>query len=241
MAIDKPDPLAELVHTRGVDARVSSPDGEVDSPVDEGEVRAAVGELQAAGVEALTVSLLNSYLNPEQEQRVRDIVAAEYPDLPVSISSEIVPEYGEYERALTTVINDYARPSVIEYLDDLDRTLGAEGFDGRMNIVRSDGGLMSSGAARDRPVEMALSGPSGGVVGAASIASKKGIDDVLTLVDATLSNSGGRNVEETYLYQGHALLASGDTAAATAAYQRAIQLNPNFIPAQEALDSLPQE
>jgi len=181
MAMDKPDPLADLVHTRGVDARVSSPDGEIDSPVDEDDVRQAVGELYDAGVEALTVSLLNSYLNPEQEERVREIVATEYPDLPVSISSEIVPEYGEYERALTTVINDYARPSVIDYLDDLDRTLGAEGFDGRMNIVRSDGGLMSSGAARDRPVEMALSGPSGGVVGAASIAGKKGIDDVLTL------------------------------------------------------------
>jgi N-methylhydantoinase A len=181
MAMDKPGPLADLVHTRGIDARVSAPDGDVDSPVDGDEVRAAVGELAEVGVEALTVSLLNSYLNPEQEERVREIVAEEYPDLPVSVSSDIVPEYGEYERALTTVINDYARPSVIDYLDDLNASLGAEGFDGRMNIVRSDGGLMSSAAARDRPVEMALSGPSGGVVGAASIAGKKGIDDVLTL------------------------------------------------------------
>jgi len=181
MAMDKPDPLADLVHTRGIDARVSSPDGAIDSAVDREEVRAAVGDLQAAGVEALTVALMNSYLNPEQEERVRDIIAEEYPDLPVSISSDIVPEYGEYERTLTTVINDYARPAVIDYLDDLDGRLGEAGFAGRMNIVRSDGGLMSSGAARDRPVEMALSGPSGGVVGAASIAAKKGIDDVLTL------------------------------------------------------------
>ena len=79
------------------------------------------------------------------------------------------------------MINDYARPSLITYLDDLDETLSGEGFAGKMNVVRSDGGLMSSAAARERPVEMALSGPSGGVVGAASVASKKGVGNVLTL------------------------------------------------------------
>jgi N-methylhydantoinase A len=181
MAMEKPEPLADLVDTRGIDARVSSPDGEVGRPVDDEEVRTAVADLHDAGVEAITVALMNSYLNPAQEERVREIVNEGFPDLPVSISSEIVPEYGEYERTLTTVINDYARPSLIDYLDDLDARLSGEGFAGKMNVVRSDGGLMSSAAARNRPVEMALSGPSGGVVGAASIASKRGVDDVLTL------------------------------------------------------------
>jgi N-methylhydantoinase A len=99
----------------------------------------------------------------------------------VSISSDIVPEYGEYERTLTTVINDYARPQVIQYLDDLDASLDDAGSTATMNVVRSDGGLMSSAAAKRRPVELALSGPSGGVVGAATIASKKGVPNVLTL------------------------------------------------------------
>jgi N-methylhydantoinase A len=179
--MEKPDPLADLVDTRGVAGKINSPAGEETQPLDEAAVRTAVQELQEAGVEAVTVALLNSYLNPAHEERVRAIIEAEAPGLPVSISSEIVPEYGEYERTLTTVINDYARPQVIQYLDDLDASLEDAGSTAKMNVVRSDGGLMSSAAAKRRPVELALSGPSGGVVGAATIASKKGVPDVLTL------------------------------------------------------------
>ena len=181
MDMQKPDPLADLVDTRGVAGTIDSPGGEETEPLDEDAVRSAVRDLQAAGVEAVTVALLNSYLNPTHEERVREIVAEEAPELPVSISAEIVPEYGEYERTLTTVINDYARPQVIRYLDDLDDSLEAAGSSATMNVVRSDGGLMSSAAAKNRPVELALSGPSGGVVGAATIAATKGVPDVLTL------------------------------------------------------------
>jgi len=181
IGMEKPDPLADLVDTRGVAGKINSPAGEETQPLDESAVRTAVQELQEAGVEAVTVALLNSYLNPAHEERVREIIEAEAPGLPVSISSEIVPEYGEYERTLTTVINDYARPQVIQYLDDLDASLEDAGSTAKMNVVRSDGGLMSSAAAKRRPVELALSGPSGGVVGAATIASKKGVPDVLTL------------------------------------------------------------
>jgi N-methylhydantoinase A len=181
IGMEKPDPLADLVDTRGVGGKISSPAGEETEPLDEQAVRTAVRDLQAAGVEAVTVALLNSYLNPAHEERVREIIEAEAPELPVSISSDIVPEYGEYERTLTTVINDYARPQVIQYLDDLDASLEEAGSTATMNVVRSDGGLMSSTAAKRRPVELALSGPSGGVVGAATIASKKGVPDVLTL------------------------------------------------------------
>ncbi|WP_226004950.1 hydantoinase/oxoprolinase family protein [Natrinema salinisoli] len=181
MDMEKPTPLADLVDTRSVGGRITSPDGSEQEPIDEEAVRAAVRELADSGVESLTVALLNSYLNPAHERQVRDIIQDECPDLPVSISAEIVPEYGEYERTLTTVINDYARPQVIDYLDDLDDSLEAAGSTAKMNVVRSDGGLMSSDAAKHRPVELALSGPSGGVVGAATIAEKKGVPDVLTL------------------------------------------------------------
>ena len=181
MDMEKPDPLADLVDTRGIGGTISSPEGEETEPLDEAAVREAVQDLGAAGVESVTVALLNSYLNPTHEQRVREIIQEEAPDLPVSISSEIVPEYGEYERTLTTVINDYARPTVINYLDDLDDSLADIGSEATMDVVRSDGGLMSSAAAKERPVDLALSGPSGGVVGAATIADKKGVSDVLTL------------------------------------------------------------
>ncbi|UHQ95069.1 hydantoinase/oxoprolinase family protein [Haloterrigena alkaliphila] len=181
MDMEKPAPLADLVDTRSVSGRIGSPEGAEQEPIDEAEVRAAVRELADSGVESLTVALLNSYLNPTHEREVRDIIQDECPDLPVSISAEIVPEYGEYERTLTTVINDYARPQVIDYLEDLDDSLEDAGSTAKMNVVRSDGGLMSSDAAKHRPVELALSGPSGGVVGAATIAEKKGVPDVLTL------------------------------------------------------------
>jgi N-methylhydantoinase A len=181
IGMEKPDPLADLVDTRGVAGKISAPAGEEVEPLDEAAVRTAVQELQAAGVEAVTVALLNSYLNPVHEERVREIVEEEAPGLPVSISAEIVPEYGEYERTLTTVINDYARPQVIQYLDDLDASLEEAGSTATMNVVRSDGGLMSSTAAKRLPVELALSGPSGGVVGAATIAEKTDVPDVLTL------------------------------------------------------------
>ena len=95
MAMEKPAPRADLVDTRGIDARVSSPDGAVDQPVDDEEVRAAVSDLHESGVEAITVALMNAYLNPAQEERVREIIRDEFPDVPVSISSDIVPEYGE--------------------------------------------------------------------------------------------------------------------------------------------------
>jgi N-methylhydantoinase A len=181
IGMEKPDPLADLVDTRGVAGKISAPAGGEVEPLDEAAVRTAVQGLQAAGVEAVTVALLNSYLNPVHEERVREIVEEEAPGLPVSISAEIVPEYGEYERTLTTVINDYARPQVIQYLDDLDASLEEAGSTATMNVVRSDGGLMSSTAAKRRPVELALSGPSGGVVGAATIAEKTDVPDVLTL------------------------------------------------------------
>jgi N-methylhydantoinase A len=181
IGMEKPDPLADLVDTRGISGTVASPEGEIEDPIDDEEIRAAIRELQAAGVDSLSVALLNSYLEPAHERRVREIAAEEAPELPVSISAEIVPEYGEYERTLTTVINDYARPQVIEYLDGLDASLEEAGSTARMNVVRSDGGLMSSGAAKRQPVDLALSGPSGGVVGAATVAETKGVPDVLTL------------------------------------------------------------
>jgi N-methylhydantoinase A len=174
--MEKPDPLASLVGTRGISGRIGSPESEEQEPIDEEEVRRKVRDPYESGVESLTVALLNSYLNSDHKRRVKRIVDEEFSDLPVSVSSDIVPEYGEYERTLTTVINHYARPQVIEYLEDIE----AAESSATTNVVRSDGGLMSSDTARRRPVELALSGPSGGVVGAATIAEKKGIPDVLT-------------------------------------------------------------
>lgn len=180
MGLDKPDPLADLTDTRGIQERINA-QGQIVQPLVEQEIKTKIKELVDSGIEAMAVALLNSYVNPEHEQRVQRISKEMYPNLPVTISSEIVPEYGEYERALTTVINTYARPQVRKYLEDLESSNRENGFNGHINIVRSDGGTMSPEAATQRPIDIAFSGPSGGVVGSAYLANLIQIPNVLVL------------------------------------------------------------
>jgi N-methylhydantoinase A len=180
MGMIKPPPLVELWSTRGITGRIAA-DGSVVAPLDEDEVGVAVDALIADGVESVTIGFLNSYVNPEHERRAREIAHARHPELPISISSDLVSEYREYERTLTAVLNAYVQPEVIRYVDGLDRLLAAEGFGGRLNVVRSDGGTMSTLAAKERPVDTAFSGPSGGVVGAAYVANQIGAPNMLTL------------------------------------------------------------
>lgn len=180
MGMIKPEPLAPLWHTRGIGGRIAADGSEVE-PLDEDAVELAIDELVAAGVESVTIGLLNSYVNAAHEQRARELARSGHPDLPVSISSDLVSEYREYERTLTAVLNAYVQPQVIRYVDGLERLLGKEGFGGRLNVVRSDGGTMSTLAAKERPVDTAFSGPSGGVVGAAWLAQRIDAPNVLTL------------------------------------------------------------
>lgn len=180
MGMIKPPPLAPLWHTRGIGGRIAAGGSEVE-PLDEAAVRSAIDELVADGVQSVTIGLLNSYINPDHERRARDIARASHPDLPVSISSDLMSEYREYERTLTAVLNAYVQPQVIRYVDGLERLLGDDGFSGRLNVVRSDGGTMSTLATKERPVDTAFSGPSGGVVGAAWLARRIGAPNVLTL------------------------------------------------------------
>jgi N-methylhydantoinase A len=179
MGMVKPAPLVPLWLTRPVPERMSAV-GEVVTPLDEDAVRAAIEQLVQDGIESLTVSFLNAYVNPEHERRARELAAEVAPGLPVSISSDLVSEYREYERTLTAVLNSYVQPQVIKYVDHLERELREKGFAGRFNIVRSDGGTMSARATKDRPVDIAFSGPSGGAVGAAYLSRQMGVPSVLT-------------------------------------------------------------
>ncbi len=180
MGMIKPDPLVPLWRTHGIAERMGA-DGAVVEPLDEDAVRAAVQALIEDGIESLTIAFLNAYVNPAHERRARELAVEVKPGLPVSISSDLMSEYREYERALTAVLNSYVQPQVLKYVDHLDSQLREEGFTGRFNIVRSDGGTMSAKATKERPVDIAFSGPSGGVVGAAYLASQAGVPDVLTL------------------------------------------------------------
>jgi N-methylhydantoinase A len=179
MALQKPDPPADPTDTVGITERIG-PDGSVLTELDEDGVREAVNKLADRGVESLAIGFLNSYVNPAHERRAREIVRESYPDLSVSISADIGQEYGEYERTLTTVVNTAVQPRTMLYMRNFESSMGEKRFDGRLSIVRSDGGAMSTEAVAESPIQIALSGPSGGVTGSAYLAREIGVPDILT-------------------------------------------------------------
>ncbi len=195
----KPDPLADLELTRGIAERINAR-GEILTPLDEGRARTAIQELVAAGVESITVSLLHSYANSVHEERLKAIILELGVEAPVSLSSEILPEFREYERTLVAVMNAYVRPSMRTYLRKFEEKLRAIQFSPNVNIIRSDGGLMSVERASESPVHTMLSGPAGGVSGAAFISSLAGQPNALgfdmggTSTDVSLILDGKPNI-----------------------------------------------
>ena len=175
----KPEPLAALEDTVEVRGRIAS-DGSVVTELDEDDVRAQLRRLAQQGIEALSISLINAYANPDHERRVGEIARKELPGVPVSLSSAVLPELREYERTLTTVANAAVQPHVARYVENLDAKLTDAGIHGRLCILRSDGGLVSAGVAAENPVTMLMSGPAGGVTGATWAAEHAGFRDFLT-------------------------------------------------------------
>ncbi|WP_255622455.1 hydantoinase/oxoprolinase family protein [Pseudonocardia sp. DSM 110487] len=175
----KPEPLAALEHTVEVEERIGS-DGREIRPLDEQDARTQVARLSGRGIEAMAVSLINSFADPGHERRVAEIAAEKLPGIPVSLSSQVLPELREYERTLTTVANAYVQPQVKSYVEALDRRLRAEGAAGELAVLRSDGGLSAAGAAIAAPVTLLLSGPAGGVTGALWVAEQCGISDFIS-------------------------------------------------------------
>lgn len=175
IVMDKPTPLATLDDTRGVPERITAR-GDIVEPLDEAAATRIIDELCTSGIEALTISLMHSYANPVHEQKLRDIVASRHPQIPVSLSSDILPEFREYDRTITTVMNDYVRPIMTRYLNRIEERLAANNVHAHLHIVRSDGGLMSAKAAADRPVHTVLSGPAGGVTSTAMVSKRTGFN-----------------------------------------------------------------
>src|SRR6266581_6053675 len=160
---DKPAVLVPQSLTGEVKERVDFR-GNVLRPLDEAALRETVRELKAQGVESLAVCLLFSFLHPQHETRVREIVLEEMPDLSVSLSSDIVPQIREYYRLSTTVINAYLQPILARYIAQLDRRLNAAGLATRQKyIMQSNGGMATFAAAARKAVTTVLSGPAGGI------------------------------------------------------------------------------
>jgi N-methylhydantoinase A len=136
--------------------------------------------LRDAGIEALAISLINSYANAAHEQRIAAIAAEEMPGIPLSVSCAVLPELREYERTITAVANSYVHPQVSRYIANLAGKLDDGGVSAGLYILRSDGGLASAATAEENPVSLLLSGPAGGVAGAAWAAEQAGFRDFLT-------------------------------------------------------------
>ena len=175
----KPEPLASLEDTVEVKERIGAK-GEVVTALDEEDVRKQLRKLKSQGIEALSVSLINSYTNDAHEKRIGELAAEELPGIAVSLSSDVLPELREYERTITTVANAYVQPQVNKYMRHLEAQLTDAGVKGKLFILKSDGGLISARTAGDNPVSVMMSGPAGGVIGAAWVAEQAGYKDFLT-------------------------------------------------------------
>jgi 5-oxoprolinase (ATP-hydrolysing)/N-methylhydantoinase A len=204
----KPPPLVERRLRFEVAERVLA-DGTVRIPLDDADARAVAGQLRDAGVESVAVCLLHAHLHPAHEQRLGAILREELPEIPVSLSSEILREQQEYERTATTVVNAYVRPLMARYVDELRRGLG----DAALTIMQSSGGVMSAEAAAERPVYALESGPAAGVVAARALAEALGHANAIafdmggTTAKASLIENG--RVSRSQEYEVGASLSSG--------------------------------
>jgi N-methylhydantoinase A len=199
MIYEKPEPIADVEDTLEVGERIDAR-GRVLRPLDvDGAVQAAE-RLRDAGVDVLTICLLNSFANPAHERELARAIRDRVPGLPVSISSDVLHEFREYERATTTVMNAYVQPRMRGYLTALGERIAGRELAAGVSVVRSDGGLMSIEAASATPVQTMLSGPSGGVNGAILVAARAGYDRVVTF------DMGGTSTDVALCLDGHAQL-----------------------------------
>ncbi len=175
----KPIPLVPREHVREISERVLADGRTLISP-NRNEVTEAVSTLIRAGVESLAVCFLHAYRYPEHERRVGQWIAELRPELPVTLSHEIAPEYREYERASTAAMSAYVRPIIDHYLGRLERSLARANFGGELHIMQSNGGVLPASLIRRHAVRTLLSGPAGGVTAARTVAAELGFADLIT-------------------------------------------------------------
>jgi len=180
MRLQTPLFLAPRAMRREVPERLTV-DGSVLVPLDEAALLRAADELLQAGVEAIAVVFLFSYLDPTHERRARELIAQAHPGVHVSLSSEVDPAFREYERTVVTAFDAYVKPVLTRYLQDMEARLAGAGVRAPLQIMQSRGGVCSSAVARRRPVRLFLSGPAAGAIGGAMIGRRVGAGDLITV------------------------------------------------------------
>src|SRR5688572_15450431 len=192
---DKPEPVVPRNLRREVPERTLA-DGRVGTALDLDAVRAATRALVADGIEALAVCFLHSYVNPAHEGAVAELVRREFPDLYLSISSDVLPEFREFERLSTTVMNAYVGPVMARYLGRFEERVAALGLAARPLILQSNGGVATVSQVRERPVYTMASGPTAGVTGATYLAGRAGHRSIITF------DMGGTSTDVSVVEQG---------------------------------------
>jgi len=176
---DKPTTLVPRDLRIGVPERMTH-EGKVEQGLDEDAFREAVRELKAQDVKSVAVSFLYSFLNDAHERRAAEIIREEFPEAFIAISSEVAPEFREFERLSTTVVNAYLGPVMQGYVRALKRKLAEIGLKAPPQLTQSNGGVIAFDTAADNPVRTVLSGPSTGVVAAQAIGKMTGIENLIT-------------------------------------------------------------
>lgn len=194
-----PEPIVPIERVLEIDERVDYK-GAVVVPLDEAQLRAAVRELLAEGVEAIAVAFLWSFRNDSHERRAVEIISEEAPCLFVTASSQLLPVLGEYERTSTTTINAYLGPIIARYVTSLERRLRSGGFEGELSITESGGGVLPADEAAEQAAAMLTSGPAGGVLASAALAREHGWSNVIT------SDMGGTSFDVGLIVDGEPLL-----------------------------------
>lgn len=182
-----------------INERVDS-SGEVIVDLQEGEVRDAARRLRIAGVEAVAVCFLFAFVNGDHERRARRILQEEMPTAFLTISSEIAPVSGEYERTATAVVNAYVGPVVSRYVKTLEAKLHDCGFAGKLTVMDSAGGVVDAAEATQRAIELLASGPAGGVLASAALSKRLGVQNVIT------ADMGGTSFDVAVVVDGEPLV-----------------------------------
>ena len=175
-----PDPLVPRSRRVEVSERVDR-DGVTLTALDIDGAAAAIEELVSEGVESVAVSLLHAYRNPSHEQALKDVAETGYPDLRVSLSSEVAPVINEYERTSTVAADAYIKPAVSRYIQSVERDLTELGYEGQLLVMHSAGGVMSAAAASERPIRLLESGPAAGALAAGFYSKMIGEPDLISL------------------------------------------------------------
>ncbi|HCI85330.1 MAG TPA: hypothetical protein DHV68_00655, partial [Dehalococcoidia bacterium] len=214
LQFEKPAPLVPRQLCFEVPERLNAK-GEVVTPLDESALAQLVEQIAESEIEAVAVCLLHSYRNPDHERRVGETIAAKLPNVIISLSSDVVPEFREYLRASTTVINSSVAPIVSTYLSSISDQLVAENVTSELLVMQSSGGVYPAKAASENPVFMVESGPAAGAVAAASLGSSLGYPNVIsfdmggTTAKASLIRNGQPNITKDYSVGGAAQSGTG--------------------------------